>query len=224
MKNKIFVFVSILVLGLSAFAQINAPRPAPPAMPPEFQGTFILKADGIKLVQAKHELTVMTLNQEAQDYVASLRAQHYACQNFDARHVKCSRFMKDLQSIGSPFENVYELYKNQKLEIFASEFPVELVNDAEFLTEWKRSQNAQWMGQKFTDLHYTVIKDPMLPEHLVKMKFTNAADQRAYFYVVGHVGGVDIALQHKEVLRMSPAKRFVITETMNCLLEVNLSK
>lgn len=208
----------LFTVGVSAQIKENPPAP------PEFVGTFTLKAHGINLARAKHELIVFMLNQEAKDYVASLRAQQYACQNVDGRHVKCSRFMKDLQTIGTPFENVYEKYKNEKLEIFASDYPAELINDADYLTEWKKSQNAQWMGQKFTDLHYAVIKDPTLPENIIKMKFTNGADQRAYFYVVGHVGGVDVAFQHMEVLKLAPTNRYVSSESMSCLLEVYLTR
>ena len=183
MKNNLS-FLAILFLTVCAFAA--------PSAPPEFVGTFGLAKDGVQLASAKHELIVFTGGQEAQEFVSRLRIDHYACQNFDARHVKCSRFMKDLQSIGSTFQNVYAQYQNKKLEISASEYPAELINDAEYLTEWKKSQNAKWLGQKLTDLFYTIIKDSTQPENLIKMKFTNSSDQRAYFYLVGHIGGFDI--------------------------------
>lgn len=197
---------------------------AKPEAPPQLQGNFSLKDNGISLNSARHELIIFTGSSESQKFVSKLRGQRYACQNFDSRHVKCSRFLADLNAIGSNFKNVYDRYGSEKLEIFQAISSPELLNDAEYLTEWKLTQNAKWMGQKFTQLYYSVIKDPALSENVIKMKFTNGADQRGYFYLVGHVGGVDIAFQHLEVLKLQPAKNFVVSEQMNCLLEVFLTK
>lgn len=211
MKNKLS-FLAVLFLTVCTFAA--------PSAPPEFTGIFGLAQDGVQLVSAKHELIVFVATKPAQDFVANLRANEYACQNFDARHLKCSRFVKDLQTIGSAFPEVYEKYQNEKLEIFESRSALELVNDAEAITEWKKSQSAKWLGQEFTDLHYTIIKDSTQPENLIKMKFDNSQRQNAYFYLVGG----DIAFQQSEVLKLKPARNFVIKEVMNCLLEVRLVK
>lgn len=226
MKNKIsFLIVSLMLIAVGVQAEtLTNRKSSTPVAPPEFQGNFSLKDNSIMLKSAKHELTIFSGTQDAQKFVSHLRAQNYACQNYDARHVKCSRFLQDLAAIDSSFKNVYEQYKDQKLEILPATSSAELLNDAEYLTEWKMVQNAKWMGQKFTDLYYSVIKDPTLPENIVKMKFTNGIDQRAYFYLVGHVGGVDIAFQQLEVLKLQPAHQFVLSEQLNCLLEVYLTK
>lgn len=219
MKNKVHFF-AILFLTISSFAQLKTP----PTPPPQFEGTFTLKPNGIAVGSVKHEVTIFLLNQEAQKFVAKLRSQNYACVNTDGRHVNCSRFLKDFQTIGNGFEDVYRKYQMEQLEIFPSDSRAELVNEAEYLTEWKLSQNAKWMGQKFTDLHYAVIKDPTQPQELVKMKFANDMGQNAYFYVQGHPGGTDIVFQHKEILKLAPTEQFVLKDVMNCLLEVHLTQ
>lgn len=225
MKNNLFLsLISTFIFTVFSVVSANAQIKAPPPPPPEFVGTFTLKPDGVQLQQAKHELIVFLLNQDAKNFVTKLRSQNYACQNIDGRHVKCSRFLKDLQSIGSPFENIYDKYKNEKLELFESASRAELINDAEYLTEWKKVQNAKWMNGKFTEIYYTVIKDPTLPQTLIKLKLTNESEQQAYFYLTGGEGGVNIAFQEQESIKLAPAHNFVRDEQLNCLLEVTLVK
>lgn len=226
MKNKFsFLIVSFLVFASGVQAEIVKNKVSSgPTAPPEFHGNFSVKDNGITLKSAKHELIIFSGTQDGQKFVSQLRAQNYTCQNFDARHIKCSRFLPDLTAIELSFNNVYEQYKNQSLELFPATSSAELLNDAEYLTEWKMAQNAKWMGKEFTDLYYSVIKDSKLPENIIKMKFTNSADQRAFFYLVGDVGGVNIAFQQLEVIKLQPAYQFVLSEQLNCLLEVFLTK
>ena len=80
------------------------------------------------------------------------------------------------------------------------------------------------MGKTYTNLFYNIIKDPAQPENIIKLKFQNDRDEKAYFHLAGHVGGVEIAFQQMEVLKVDPALSFIIKESLNCLLEIYFKK
>jgi hypothetical protein len=215
--NLLPFVIAIVISVLEVNAQIKASPPPPP--PPEFSGVFSFDPAAIEITAAKHELTIFTVNSQSLDFVKSLRKQNYACLNFDSRHVKCSKFMDDLDSIDSNFSKVKEKYSNAQLEIFEGTGPVELINDAEMLTEWKKVQNAKWMGQKFTELYYSELKNQGRPD-LTKLKFINERGDQAYFYLAGHA----IAFQHVERIDLNPNYDFVLGEVLNCVLEIKLHK
>ena len=214
MKTLNLISVLVAMMTLVSAARAQSPQP-----PPEFVGVYAFNPDAIEIASAKHELMIFTINKDSNAFVSKLRKQKYACVNIDSRHVKCSIFLKDLQAIDSTFAKVRSEYKDAQLEIFEGAGPAELINDADMLTEWRKSQNATWMGRKFSELFYIQLKNPNEPT-LTKMKFVNDRDEKAYFYLADDA----IAFQHTERIELEPAYDFVLSEIFNCLLEIKLQK